>query len=427
MSRRFVTALTGWLIVTGMALGQAGVATDAAQSSPHPESLPVPQTDAPGPGHWVPDHPLPAVPHATNTGVSVRWSYLYWWIRDGRVPQPLVTTGTTDSQGILGNSGTQVIFGAGKNFEYNAFNGTRILAESALGSTCIDLQVGGFLLEQRTDYFTAASDATGSPVLARPFFNAQTLAETSRLIGFPDAFAGTVSISSASQMWGAEANFARQVASGCDWSIRLLGGFRYINLDEDMRVFDNIRLLDSGIAGFLGTPIFDGALVSSFDAFDTRNQFYGGQIGAEARIRRGFWLVDLSAKIAFGATRQTVSITGGTAVGDAQANGVASGGLLAVASNIGRTTDDDFSVVPELGINVGICLSNNLVVRVGYTFLYWTDVVRPGEQVNRQVNTSQVPSSLLFGAAGGDIQPIAPFATSDFWAQGLHGSIELRY
>ncbi|HET7719587.1 MAG TPA: BBP7 family outer membrane beta-barrel protein, partial [Acidimicrobiales bacterium] len=63
----------------------------------------------------------------------------------------------------------------------------------------------------------------------------------------------------------------------------------------------------------------------------------------------------------------------------------------------------------------------------GYTVLYWSSVVRPGDQVDLLVNASQIPSNLLPTGLVGPARPAVLFRDTDFWAQGVNLSLEVRY
>jgi len=105
------------------------------------------------------------------------------------------------------------------------------------------------------------------------------------------------------------------------------------------------------------------------------------------------------------------------------------GGVLALSSNIGRQVHDQFSVVPELGVNIGCRVTRNLTAYVGYSVLYWTDVARPGDLINRTVNPSLLPTSQAFGTAvpNAAAQPVSGLQHTDFWAQGVNFGLEFRY
>jgi hypothetical protein len=79
--------------------------------------------------------------------------------------------------------------------------------------------------------------------------------------------------------------------------------------------------------------------------------------------------------------------------------------------------------MPELGIAVGYDITCRLRVTCGYTILYWSKVVRPGDQIDTQVNPSQFPPGTLTGAPYPQFTP----RTTDFWAQGLNVGLELRF
>ena len=362
-----------------------------------------------------------------DLGVFIRAGFLYWFVEDGPLSQPLVTSGTEASQAILGRDGTQILYG-GSDIDYGGAIGARLTTEAWFDFyNTIGAQVSGFFIEQKTDDFVAQGGPDGYAVLGRPFFDVQLGDESVLLAAFPDAFNGVIAVSSATQLWGGEANALLNQINRPDLRFDLLGGFRYLELSEEIRVLEGFEMLQDGLAGFLGNPMVAGAKALIYDTFDTRNQFYGGQVGARAQVVRGCWLADVAAKVAFGVNRQTLAIAGGTVVGDTPGSGQAGGGLLAVASNTGRAEHNQFSVIPEVSLDVGLMVNENLLLRIGYTFIYWTEVLRPGDHIVRQVNPNQVPVSLQYGTPGGDTLPTASFNSHPFWVQGVHGSIEFRY
>jgi hypothetical protein len=89
------------------------------------------------------------------------------------------------------------------------------------------------------------------------------------------------------------------------------------------------------------------------------------------------------------------------------------GGLLAQETNIGTFQQDRFSVVPEVGVTLGCNLTRQLRATVGYTFVYWNNVLRSGDQIDRSL--SQLPPE----PPTGDHRPSVPMNVTDFWAQGM--------
>src|SRR5262249_15573982 len=98
-------------------------------------------------------------------------------------------------------------------------------------------------------------------------------------------------------------------------------------------------------------------------------------------------------------------------------------GLLAQPTNSGRFSRDVFSVVPEFGINVGYQLTDYCTAYVGYNFIYWTNVVRPGDQIDFSVNPSQLSGNPLIGTS----RPTLVARNSDFWVQGVNVGLAFRY
>jgi hypothetical protein len=350
----------------------------------------------------------------------IRGEYLLWWIRNPSVPV-LVTTGPVSSEGILGNPGTVVLFG-GSKLNYEEFSGGRFTA----GWWCDPCQHFGiegsfFFLGQRSAKFVRASD--GSQVLTRPFFNINDNREDSEITSAPNIAAGGISVDAPSRLWGAELNARCNLCSSCTWRIDWLTGFRYVELDEKIKISESVLVLTSGPNRTAG----DSAIV--VDEFNTRNQFYGGQVGFDIEWRKNRWVVDLRTKVALGDNHETIIIKGSQLVTFANGTQQAfNGGLLALPSNIGHFERDRFSVIPEVGLNLGYQITDNLLVFVGYNFLYWSNVVRPGDQIDRVLDINQIPNFRgTTNPPAPQVRPIVPFKEQSFWAQGMNVGLEYRY
>jgi len=345
--------------------------------------------------------------------------YLLWWIKNSSVG-PLVTTGDPNAPngGLLGDPSTRVLFGD-RGIDYGAFSGGRlgigfwINTERTLG-----LEASGFLLERRAVNFGASSNPAGSPLLVLPF---QDL--NGRPDGFflssPGVFSGNVIVSSSSRLWGADVNGAYNLWRGRSLSADVLAGFRFLELDEDLQ--DNVFSVG-------GSPIFTEV---GTDHFNTRNQFYGGQLGGRLGYRTGRLSANLTALVALGTTHQVSDTAGSSTIvgGPGIVAGTFPGFVYSQPSNIGHLHHNDFSVVPQAQIKLGYDLFRNIRVTAGYDFLYWTNVLRPGQQIDPVVNTSQTaPNSL-----GGNLQLVGParpmpvLNASDFWAQGVSFGLEFRW
>jgi hypothetical protein len=356
----------------------------------------------------------------------LRAEYLNWTIRPDSTP-PLVTTGPQASLGALGQPGTSILFGG--DLDRGDFSGGRFTAGMWLDpSTEWGVEGSIFFLGQRSVDFSAFSP--GSPVLARPITSptgaqgVEQIANLSEVInGIPvlPTF-GSVTVRAPSDLWGAEANGIMGLCRG-DWGrLDLIGGFRYVSLQEAIDIGENVTIAAN-------SPINPGANFLVSDTFSTHNEFYGGQVGLRSELYWGNWQLDLTGKVAVGSTRETVNINGSTGI--AQPGTVPTffqGGLLALPTNIGTYSRDRVAVVPEFGLNLGYQLTPHWRIFVGYDIMYWSHVARPGAAIDTVVNATQVPR---FGGSAatlvGPARPAFTFNDSGFWAQGANIGIEFRY
>jgi len=205
---------------------------------------------------------------------------------------------------------------------------------------------------------------------------------------------------SSSQVWGAEANLLGGACGNERFGLDVLGGLRYLALDEDL------GLTQAAGAG--------GA--TEADSFRTRNQFFGGQFGSQMEVRWGRLYTNLLGKVAVGNVHQVV---------DVRSDPAPTAGLLAAPGG-GRQTHDEFGVVPEVNINVGYQVRPCVRLYAGYSFLYLSDVARAGDQVGPAAIGAQVPAGPP-GAAGPLSSGNPLFNRSDFWAQGINFGLAVRY
>jgi Putative beta barrel porin-7 (BBP7) len=346
--------------------------------------------------------------------------YLFWFFQKGPLATPLVTSGPAGTQAALGGPGTNVLFG-GNGLHFQGLNGLRTTAGYWI-TPFVGVEASGFAFEQGGDTFRSSD---GGTVLARPFVNAQTGLESSALVASPGALSGSVAVNGTMQLWGAEANMLLAAYRGCRFGLNLLSGFRYLSLDEDLDMLQSSTLQAGGTSGFGGTTLVAPNRVAITDTFDTRNQFVGGQVGLQSGYQFGRMFVGVNAKVAVGVTHQSVDILGNTQLLDTGA--LFPGGLLAQPSNFGRRTNDALTIIPEGNLECGVQLSDRITATLGYTFLYWTRVARPGDQIERLVNPSQVPTSLTFAPGFGPASPGRIMTDRGFWAQGINAGLAIRY
>ena len=310
----------------------------------------------------------------------VRGDYLAWWMKNAPLPLSLVTgNGANPTQELLNT-----------NQSFGVFSGFRVDAGGWLDSyNTFGLEGTFFGLQNRSRTFAADSDAAGNPTLAFPFTN-QTpgaVGDTLMPIASPGLFAGSVHVTSTLQLLGAEANSIVTLMREGGFELFGLAGLRYVDLRENL----NIATVSNDITT---TP---ATLLSLSDQFNTRNQFYGGQIGARLNWESDRFGLDVTGKLAIGATHQTIDVSGSsTQSGPGGVNGTFPGGFFTQNSNIGHFASNQFGMIPSVELKFSVFLNSQLRAFVGYDFLYWNRVVRPGSQLDHNVNLTQ---SAVLGAS----------------------------
>lgn len=353
---------------------------------------------------------------------------MLWWIKDGELPA-LVTTGApgaTALPGVLGQQDTTVLFG-GSDVDNQTRSGGRVSGGYWLND-CRTIGVEGsyfFLGSRTTGFDSVSSGALGSAVIARPFLDVITGLQNSQLVAFPGVAGGEIHLNSPSRLQGGDLNLTSIACCGCNYWVSLLSGFRYLQLDEGLGIAEITRVNPALPAG---SPLFGGSTITMSDQIDTNNYFYGGQIGAQAELCWGRLYVDFLGKLALGMTHQVADIRGRTALTSPTGTGaVFPAGFLASGSNSGQFTRDVFAVVPELGINVGCQITSCFRAFVGYTFLYCSSVLRPGDQVDVGLSGTQIPTDTRFNPLAGPARPGVLLQDAGFWAQGVSFGLEIRY
>jgi hypothetical protein len=358
----------------------------------------------------------------------LRSDYLVWWTKGAPLP-PLVTLGNANdaAPGALGQPGTSTIYGDG-SVGLGATSGWRLDLGGYIDShQTWGLQSVFIILSKQAAGFDAYSDGNGNPVIARPAINANDGSEISYLDSLPGSLAGGVSITSTSEFLSWELNGLRKVFQTDHWRLEGLAGFRYMNLTETLEIDDQLYPLTSNSLTFLGQPVDTSSTMFDFDRFKTTNNFYGGQLGGRLTWTSGPFSIESVTKLGMGATEQHTEISGGTTVvtGSGAATS-APGGVLATTANIGGYSRTGFSLVPEEDLNFNLALTPYISARLGYSFLYWSNVVRPGDQVTRVASPTLVPSDPAYGT-GGPNEPGNAFHSTGYWAQGLNIGLDFHF
>jgi hypothetical protein len=356
-----------------------------------------------------------------------RAEYLLWWVKDQPVSVPLVTTSNPIDLGLVNRSSTVVLFGNDYVGE-GTFNGAR----ATVGYQCnsiLGIEASGFLLSQNGTAFGTGSDTTGNPLLAVPFVTPFFLLERSNILASPGVQTGGVVADLHTNLWSGELNLTALVYRNQTWSLQFLGGVRYADLHEGLGFNTTTTLLaNPGVFNNQQVPI--GSSFNVRDAFNTRNRYMAGQLGFEAEATWSRFFINVRGQLALGNTHEELNISGNSNLllpGQTTPAATVNSGFFALSSNSGHYNQNEFAIMPEGRVNVGFRITNSVSVFAGYTFLYWSDVIRPGEQIDRRVNTNLVPTFNVNPPIGLASPPPAVLKNSDFFAHGFSFGVSFRY
>ncbi len=244
--------------------------------------------------------------------------------------------------------------------------------------------------------------------------------------------AGNINVGANLDFWGVELNALINLGTSERASLDVLAGYRYSNLSESLNISNSLATvsdtfnLNFNAVNTAGFP--QGFVTTASDIFKTHNQFNGAVLGLRPTLYVGAFTSSVDLKMAPGATHQTLNVSGASSLispdGSVQ---TVPGGLLAVASNSGVTSHDVFSIIPEINVNVGFNLTRNVRFFATYNIFAWTNVVRPGDQLNNRIDSRQVPTDPTFDPTFRGTTPAPSFVTSSFWGQGVSVGIEIGF
>jgi hypothetical protein len=416
-------ALLGLVRDTAQAQGSPQYATAAAglvggdQGCADPACTSCADTGAPD--EWVSTkrfgfqhHPNCSCPRCHPRHAWASFDALMWWGK-GRSMPPLVTSG---ADGVLpsapilfggGTVGSEMAAGARADFGF-WFDDCETLG--------MGVKVWG--LEGDSDGFYRASELDGNPVLARPFWNINEGvdgAEDALRAASPGLLEGSINVDTSSSVLAAEAYLRSGVLAGRGYNVDLIGGYHFLQLDDELSVLSNSRVIEVGIV-----PI--GTILDVFDNFDARNEFHGGTVGIVSEVRRGSWTLSSLAKFSVGNMHQSVRIAGYQSVtAPTELPVVTPGGVFAQPTNMGTYDRNVTAWIPEFGVTAGYDVRSWLRLTAGYNILWISNVALAGDQIDRGVNPQQDP---LIGPAR---PAFGGFQETEYWLQGLSLGAVLMY
>jgi hypothetical protein len=428
----FFGSFAALLAVAGFALAQAPVA---------PAPLALPNPDGKNVGALPPEGACVLAEPCARAARERLWfsaEYLLWWFKDSPLPAPLVTTTSQPDLvpiAAFGQTGTSVLLG-NEDLDTGARHGARFTGGLWIDDhETIGVEGSYFFIASHSVTQSVTSDGQpNAPILALPFFDADALTESSFLLASPSVTSGGATLSLTSRLQGAEMNGLVRTTPDGDWDFKVLLGFRFVELHEGL----SFTTASTGIQE-PGDTSNMGLILNTVDRFDTQNRFYGWQLGAQTEYRLGNLFLNASAKLGLGDMDQKVTVNslavtnffnappGGPFTG-VPTQTLPGSGVFGQPSNQGRVNRHQIATVSEVGVNLGYQVTPSLRAFIGYDFLYLSDVLRPGNQIDRFINTGQtLQNAIAGGTFASGTRPAVPLTASEFWAQGINFGLGFRY
>ena len=353
---------------------------------------------------------------APPCGFWGRAEYLYWWVRGSNTPALVTSSPDGTPSNVAGILPTANVLFGNQRINTNGRSGGRFTLGYWFGNCGLcGIEDTFFFLGSSSTNYQATSD--GSPILARPFFNVLSGAQDALLVAYPNIVVGTINVASTRSVYGNELNLRRALYADQFRRFDVLAGYRLLYLGEGLDVSTNTTSIDP--AGQV--PV--GTTFGILDRFATNNNFNGGQLGVSMEVNNGRWSISSRFKVALGSVAQRVTINGSTVTTEpGQAPTTATGGVLALSSNSGHYTRNQFGVLPEFGLDLHYQLTPLWRLNLGYTILGLTNVVRPGDQIDTSINPNLFPPPIAAGS-----QPAFAFKNSDVLIQGINFGIEANF
>jgi hypothetical protein len=347
--------------------------------------------------------------------------FLWWFTAAAHLP-PLATSSPAGGNGIPGTTATTTVIGGDTRYGGGFNPGGRFY----LGGWFDEGRQFGafasvFCLAGNHASFNTSSN--GSTVLGRPFLNAQTQEESAFILADANSTGSLSASATVGGLVGADVLLMEHLCClSCSWMrVDALGGFRFLNLADQVNVSDNSMI--TGAGNTQGLPV--GTVMQGQDNFKSHTSFYGLDFGLMGESLGDRFVFNWVAKLAVGTNHQVVDITGTTNVNEPGAAPMNFGqGFLAGPTNSGHYGRQIVSIAPEFDLRVGYRLTPSALVWVGYTFILWTGVARAPDQIDQMVNPSLLP---LTGATTTGLQNTYSFQGNDFWIQGVAAGLFYRF
>ncbi|WP_047814822.1 BBP7 family outer membrane beta-barrel protein [Rhodopirellula islandica] len=340
------------------------------------------------------------------------------WFTQARSTTPLITQSAAGTDPELDVAGTTTLFGGDESIGGDLSAGFRLDFGRNLND---DFGIGGrfwWLSESSEDASSGGTVNGNAFSYGRPFYDTNINSDNSILIASTgvagnDDFEGSFSAESSLDIYAAEAYARMKMLSGSGFRTDLIGGFSHFGIDDTLTVNSTSIQTTDAIAGNIG----DTTVL--YDNIETENRFYGGQIGFETMVNRGKWSFKALTKVHLGNMEQIYRGSGLRTFTDAGFVTTTStdGGVLALGDTYNTTAldEDKFTFAPEANVKLGYKFRPNVSMSVGYSFIYWDDVLLSGDNINNVYNGD----GITFPPGAALAQPVSERKDSSLYTHGI--------
>jgi hypothetical protein len=340
-------------------------------------------------------------PYCSNSLVWAKFDLLLWW-RQGRDFPALVTTDPTTeastTAGVLPDA--QILFGGQRVGTDLQAGGRADIGFFFDPRQCSGIGVRVFGLGRDASSFTVASNDV--PVLAVPFVDFDTGNNDALLVAFPGLRSGSVNVSGSSSVFSNDVYWRCLLCRDCYTRLDFITGWNYSRVADEVNINTRTEVLSD-------PTIATGTVLTTRDQFTAHNDFNGGILGLLWERNCGCWQTSVLARMSLGNMHQTMIIAGS---GEARLDGDVepTTGFFARERNTGRSSRNEFTAITEFGANLAYRFAPCTQFTVGYSFLYWNDILTAAKGIDTQIGTNQ----------DGTTRPQFDFRHSDFWVQGIN-------
>lgn len=385
--------------------------------------------------------------------------YLLWKTKETPLPVPLLTSATLSDPvpGALGQPGTKILMGKNK-IDLSWQHGFRISLGGCI-EECRQIGIEGcfFMLPKKSyQQSIQTSGEPGSLNLAVPIYDITGLwglrgipGETVFILPGPlfgPGFQGRFTLKLSSRLLGSEFNVLANVLNRCRFKMDFISGFRWVQLKESLLFMgETAALPNADVSGFYNCR----------DSFNTNNDYYGSQVGLKGQYNVDRWLFMGFFKTALGCMHQKVRIDGKSQTSNGNlfymtkntSQEVLLGGIFSEPTNLGSHHHYKVAALVETGFKLSYQFVECCNIGLGYNFLWLNHLLRPGDQIDRNLNPTRTALAeasrdslgvgpdkpVPFGSATaaprprGAERPDHKHHNGNYWAQGLSISLEFQF